>query len=100
MSKINSSTKIISSKSYPSSNTTKFGELTRNLHERVKELNCPYEISRLVENVSLSTDEFLRCVINFVPAAWQFPEVTCARIKLKYKEFLTSNFKKTAYRQA
>ena len=77
----------------------KLGELTRNLHERVKELNCLYEISRLVENVSLSIDEFLQCVINFVPPAWQFPEITCARIKLKNREFITPNFKKTRYKQ-
>jgi signal transduction histidine kinase len=76
------------------------GELARNLHERVKELNCLYEISRLIENVNLSQDEFLQSVVNFVPPAWQFPEITCARIKFDDREFVTTNFKKTKYVQS
>jgi signal transduction histidine kinase len=92
-------TKSLSLKSSDVNNNSRLGELTRNLHERVKELNCLYEISRLVENVSLSIDDFLQCVVNFVPPAWQYPPITCARIKLTNKEFTTSNFKKTKYKQ-
>jgi signal transduction histidine kinase len=91
----------ISSSTPPLTHTnSQLGELTRDLHERVKELNCLYEISRLVENMGLSIDEFLQFVINIVPPAWQFPEITCARIKLKDQEFLTENFKKTKYVQS
>lgn len=88
------------SKSLFTHNSGQLGELARNLHERVKELNCLYEISRLVENTGLSIDEFLQCVINFVPPAWQYPEMTCARIKLTDREFVTQNFKKTKYIQS
>jgi signal transduction histidine kinase len=81
-------------------NKTKLGELTRDLHERVKELNCLYEISRLIENVNLSIDEFLQYVTDVVPRAWQYPEITCSRIKLKNRAFVSPKFKKTRFRQA
>jgi signal transduction histidine kinase len=94
------STKNPHPKSSLGHSSSQLGELTRNLHERVKELNCLYEISRLVENAGLSIDEFLQAVINVVPPAWQYPGITCARIKLKNRELVTPNFKKTVYKQA
>lgn len=75
-------------------------ELTNNLTERVKELNCLYAVSRLFENDSLSIDDILQRVIDSVPPAWQYPEITCARIKLKKKEFATESFKETSWKQA
>jgi nitrate/nitrite-specific signal transduction histidine kinase len=51
-------------------------ELTHSLTERVKELNCLYTISRVFENEALSLEEMLQGVINSVPPAWQYPEIT------------------------
>jgi len=82
------------------SSQTRLRELTRNLTERVKELKCLYGISHLFEDEKLTLDEILQGVINFVPPAWQFPEVTCARIKLKNREFVTANFRETAWKQS
>jgi hypothetical protein len=83
-----------------SSSQAKLRELTSNLTERVKELNCLYGISHLFEDERLTLDEILQGVINFVPPAWQFPEVTCARIKLKNRGFVTPNFKETPWKQS
>jgi signal transduction histidine kinase len=74
-------------------------ELAHKLGERVKELNCLYGISRLVEERHDSLDEFLQSVVNLIPPAWQYPEVTCARIRLKKKQFQTPNFKQTRWKQ-
>ena len=74
-------------------------ELTRKLTERVKELNCLYGISRLFENETLNMDQILQGVIDFVPPAWQYPDITCARIKFRQKEFVTPNFQETKWRQ-
>ncbi len=74
--------------------------LTHSLSERVKELNCLYGISRLFENRRNSLDETLQRVVELIPPAWQYPEITCARISLKNKAFQTANFKETAWRQA
>jgi signal transduction histidine kinase len=75
-------------------------ELAASLTERVKELNCLYGISHLFENGNLSEDEMLRGVLGCVPPAWQYPDITCARIKFRKKVFLTSNFRQTAWRQS
>jgi signal transduction histidine kinase len=75
-------------------------ELAASLTERVKELNCLYGISHLFENGNLSEDEMLRGVLESVPPAWHFPDVTCARIKFRKKVFMTSNFKETEWRQS
>jgi signal transduction histidine kinase len=78
---------------------TKLGELTHKLTERVKELNCLYGITRLVEERHTSLDEVLQGVVDLVPPSWQYPEVTCARIKLKQQQFTTENFSRTAWNQ-
>jgi PAS domain S-box-containing protein len=67
------------------------------LAERVKELNCLFEISRLMEKRGLSFQEILQEVIDLIPPAWQYPEITCARIDIDGQEFKTANFKQTVW---
>jgi PAS domain S-box-containing protein len=70
------------------------------LNERVKELNCLYSISGLVENPDTSLDEIFQGVVNIIPSSWKYPEVTCSRILLNGKEYKTENFKQTNWKQA
>ncbi|MBT8368911.1 MAG: PAS domain S-box protein, partial [Deltaproteobacteria bacterium] len=70
------------------------------LEERVKELNCLFEISRLVEKRDLTLDEILQGIIDLIPPAWQHPDITCARINLNGKKLKTQNFKETIWQQA
>ncbi len=77
----------------------KVGILTHDLIERIKELNCLYGISRLVEKENLSLENILQGVVELIPPAWQYPEVTCARIKLNQKEFKTQNFQPSEWQQ-
>jgi signal transduction histidine kinase len=77
----------------------KLGILNHDLSERVKELNCLYGISRLFEGKNASIDDTLQSVVNLIPPAWQYPEITCSRIKLKKAEYKTSNFRETNWRQ-
>ena len=37
------------------------------LRERIKELNCLYGIARLAERYYDSMDDFLRCLVDFLP---------------------------------
>ncbi len=69
------------------------------LDERVKELNCLLEISRLVEIRKLTLDEILQGIVDLIPPAWQYPEITCAQIILNGIELKTNNFKETIWRQ-
>lgn len=73
---------------------------THDLSERVKELNCLYGISHLVEKQDVSFGEILRGTVDLIPPSWEYPEITCARIILEGQEFKTENFTDTAWKQA
>jgi PAS domain S-box-containing protein len=68
-----------------------------NLKERIKELRCLYRISRLFEKPIFSFKETIRGVLDLLPPAWQFPEITCARIKYRNNKYETKNFKETEW---
>ena len=46
----------------------------------MKELRCVYGMAEVFERPGLSTDEILQGIVDLLPAAWQYPEVTCARM--------------------
>ncbi len=74
-------------------------ERMHDLGERVKELNCLYGISKLVEMPGTSLEQTLQGIVEIIPPSWQYPEITCARIVLDAQEFKTENFKETRWRQ-
>ena len=73
---------------------------TYDLGERVKELNCHYGVSRLVETPGISTKELLQGAADLIPPAYQYPEITCGRIVLWDTEYNTENFSETTWKQA
>ncbi len=70
------------------------------LAERVKELQCLYGISALVQQKDLSLLTLLRKIVNLVPRAWQYPESACARILFEEQAYESDNFKETVWRQS
>ncbi len=77
-----------------------FEEITYDLRERVKELNCLYSISNIVERQGISLEEILQGTVDILPDAWQYPETTCSRIVLKERTFSTANFRETSWKQS
>lgn len=75
-------------------------ERTHELGERVKELNCLYGISNLVEKEDISFDEILQGTVDLIPPGWQYPEVTCGRITVGDQEFETENCIDTIWKQS
>jgi len=73
---------------------------THDLGERVKELNCLYAMSSLVEGHGISLEKILRETVNIIPSAWQYPEITGARITLVDQVFSTGNFRDTPWTQS
>ena len=67
---------------------------THELGERVKELNCLYGISHLMEKPGISLGEILQETVDLIPPSWQYPEITCARIVLNGREWQCPGFKK------
>ena len=70
-----------------------------NLNERIKELNCLYGISKLVENYGISSRDLIQGIVDIIPASWQYPNITCSRITIDYKEFRTNKFIETRWKQ-
>lgn len=71
----------------------------RALRERVKELDCLYGISRLAQNRELPLEELIRRVGELVCASWQYPEITCARIRVGATDSATRNHRESPWRQ-
>ena len=68
------------------------------LRERAKELNCLYGLFKIAEQPKISLEKVLKMIVNLLPASWQYPRVTCARILYKDREFKTHNFKVTKWK--
>lgn len=74
--------------------SSKTGELA----ERVKELKCMFDIGRIVEQNNVTLAEIIQGTCDLIPAAWHYPEITCARIVIHKNEYLTANYKKTEWK--
>jgi len=69
------------------------------LKERVKELNCLYSLTSVVKDNNLSFDEALQKIITLIPPAWQYPDITCAKITIDGRKYKTKNYKETKWSQ-
>ena len=56
------------------------GNLIHQLRERIKELECIYAISAISANPAASFDQIVQDITGRIPAAFQQPEQTCARV--------------------
>lgn len=73
-------------------------QVSFSLGERIKELNCLYCISKLRERTDFSLEDILQAIVDFIPPAWQYPEITCARIIFDGYDFTTNNYKNTRWK--
>ncbi|HEX41287.1 MAG TPA: PAS domain-containing sensor histidine kinase [Phycisphaerales bacterium] len=62
------------------------------LRERVKELSCLYRVNRVFEGALGSPDDMFQRIVELIPPAWQYPEITAARIVLDDKRYETPGF--------
>ena len=84
-------------KSY-SQTDEKLEQVSHRLRERIKELKCIYDISSLRAGPSFSLDDVLQEIVDFIPPATEYPEITCARIIFDRYEFTSKNFKDTQWK--
>lgn len=80
------------------SETEELGLVSHRLRERIKELNCLYNISSFRDATDFSLDAVLQSVIDFIPPAIQHPEITCARLIFGGYEIKTKNFRDTKWK--
>ena len=69
------------------------------LRERIKELTCLYSIAKMSDQKDLSLNDILKGIIEFIPPAWQYPEIAMSRISLNGDIFSTPGFKQTEQKQ-
>jgi hypothetical protein len=67
--------------------------------ERLKELACINKTTQIVKE-GKSIEETLSKVVKILPDAWQYPEMTSARIRFDGKEYKTANFWETEWKQS
>jgi len=68
------------------------------LDKRIRELNCLFAISKIVNERRDSLDEMFSEVAAEVAGAWQFPEIAWVRILFNSSEYHTDNFTPTRWR--
>jgi len=67
-------------------------QLSHVLRERIKELDCLYGISHIVENAGGSLEQILQQTAELLQGSWEYPEITCARVVLHGQEYTTDNY--------
>lgn len=73
--------------------------LLHRLGERVKELTALHTTAKIFQKQS-TVPELLQEVVSILPAAWQYPCLTAARITFHGIEYKTQNFAVTPWRQS
>jgi signal transduction histidine kinase len=68
------------------------------LRERVKELSCLYGIARIVARYDMPLAEILQEIVDLLPMAWQYPEITDARIVIDGRAYMTRGFRESTHR--
>ena len=69
------------------------------LRERVKELTCLYGIAQIAGAPGVSLEEILQGIVELIPPAWQYPEITSARIILDGSSYSTPGFREDGQKQ-
>ncbi len=70
------------------------------LRERVKELTCLHAIGSIAQRPGISCSQLLGEIAGLLPAAFQYPEITQARISVDEDMFTTAGFQEAAERLA
>jgi signal transduction histidine kinase len=73
--------------------------IRHSLGERVKELTALHRTARLLQDTQRPVEGLMREIVEFLPAAWQYPEVTGARVRVLGGEYASANFRETPWTQ-
>jgi hypothetical protein len=73
-------------------------EELRALRERAKELRCLYQVSSALSQRDEPPPAVFQSVLSAIPAAWQYPEETTARIEYFGRSYALPDFVETTWR--
>ncbi len=66
--------------------------LIDSLEERVKELNCLYEVEEILRQGELSFEDICQKIVRILPAAYQYPSVCHAKIVYREAQFTSDDY--------
>ncbi len=69
------------------------------MQERIKELQAFYAMTEIVEEEGESLPGIYQRVIDTIVNSWQYPEVTCGRLFINSREYITRNYQNTSWKQ-
>ncbi len=75
-------------------------EILHKLGERVKELTALHRTARLLQDNQRPAADVIRDVVGLLPDAWQYPEITAARIRFGHYDVATPNYAETPWVQS
>jgi signal transduction histidine kinase len=75
-------------------------ETLHKLGERVKELTALHRTARLLQDSQRPAADVVRDVVSLLPAAWQYPEITVARIHFGRFDVVSPNYSETPWLQS
>ena len=67
--------------------------IAHDLGERVKEVRCLYGLARLIEESDGSLQQIFRGLVEIIPSAWQYPEITGARLQAGGSTYASPNWR-------
>ncbi|BFU96073.1 MAG: hypothetical protein NTNFB02_27950 [Nitrospira sp.] len=67
--------------------------------ERVKELTALHRTAHLLQDSARPIEEVLKQIVALLPPAWQYPEITLARITFDNMVFTTPAFRESPWKQ-
>ncbi|HPO13571.1 MAG TPA: ATP-binding protein [Candidatus Hydrogenedentes bacterium] len=72
---------------------------TTALQERIKELSCLLHMAEIAGTPGISLEDILQQTVSLLISAWQYPEITTARIVLDGQNYAAAGFRETRYIQ-
>ncbi len=74
-----------------------FDKLIVSLEERVRELNCLYEIEEILSDNGYTVDEALAQIVDIIPIGWQFPDICRAKVTHRDNVYLSRDFRESPW---
>jgi two-component system, NarL family, sensor kinase len=75
-------------------------KLLHDVDERVKELTALHGVAQLLSDSARSVPSLLDEIVSALPPAWQYPEITAARIRFDGFDYTSEGFASSSWKQA
>ena len=75
-------------------------KLLHDVGERVKELTALHGVAQLLSDSARSVPSLMEEIVSALPPAWQYPEITTARIQFDGFDYTSEGFASSSWKQA